>query len=397
MKILSVVAEAVQASTTMAIDAMYKQMRADGADVIGFGAGEPDFDTPEYVKKAGIQAILDNQTRYTPPAGIEVLRQAVCDRLKADCNVSYSSNQIVIGSGAKHNLHIALKTLLNPGDEVILPAPYWVSYFELIRMAGGVPVIIQTTEDSGFKITAAQLKEAVTVRTKALILNNPGNPTGMLYDKEVLSQIAEVAVQEDLYVIADEIYYSLIYDNREFISFAALGDEVKERTILINGVSKSYAMTGWRIGYAATPDHIAKIMQNYVSHAASAPSSISQWAALEALKGSQDGILEMREAFELRRDYIYDRLNQIDGVSCIRPEGAFYIMMNLEKLIGRTCYGTVIQDADDFAELFLKKGQVAVVPCTGFGAPHYVRWSYATSLDHIKEGLNRLEIFLKNV
>ena len=389
-------AEAVQASTTMAIDAMYKQMRAEGLDVIGFGAGEPDFNTPEHVKQAGIQAILDNQTRYTPPAGIEVLRKAVCDRLKADCNVSYAPNQIVVGNGAKHNLHIALKTLLNPGDEVVLPAPYWVSYFELIRMAGGVPVVIETTEDYGFKMTAAQLREAVTPSTKALILNNPGNPTGMLYDKEALSQIAEVSVQEDLYVIADEIYYSLIYDHREFTSFPTLGEEVKARTILINGVSKSYAMTGWRIGYAAAPDHIAKIMQNYVSHAASAPSSISQWAALEALRGPQDGILEMRQGFELRRDYIYERINQIDGVSCIRPEGAFYVMMNLEKLIGRLFYGTVIQNADDFAELFLKKGQVAVVPCTGFGAANYVRWSYATSMDYIREGLDRLELFIKN-
>jgi aspartate aminotransferase len=394
MKALSAVAEAVQASTTLTIDAMYKSMQADGIDVIGFGAGEPDFDTPENIKEAGIRAICENKTRYTQTAGIQELREAICYRLNEDCGIKYSPAQIVVSSGAKHNLYAALRTLINPGDEVILPAPYWVSYYELIKMVGGIPVVLSTTEEQAFKVSEAQLRSAITIKTKAIILNNPSNPTGMVYDEPALRMLANVCVEHDLYVIADEIYYGLLYDNKEFTSFVSLGDEVKARSILINGVSKSYAMTGWRIGYVAAPESIAKVMANYLSHATSAPSSISQWAAVEALKGSQDGILEMRKAFESRRDYIVSRVNQIPMVSCIKPEGAFYIMMNLDQIIGKTLHGVEIRNSDDFARIFLEKGLVAVVPCTGFGAPNYVRWSYATSMDNIKEGLTRLERFL---
>ena len=394
MKGLSVVAEAVQASTTMAIDTMYKKMRAEGQDVIGFGAGEPDFHTPNHIKSAAIWAIENNQTRYTPAAGIQELREAVCTRLLADCGVSYAPSQVVVSSGAKHNLYAALQTLVNPGDEVILPGPYWVSYYELIKMVGGVPVVIPTTQEQGFKMTAEQLQAAITEKTKALILNNPSNPTGMMYDEAALASVAEVCIKNDLYVIADEIYYSLVYDNRKFVSFVSQGERVKERTILINGVSKTYAMTGWRIGYALAPDHIAKVMANYLSHATSAPSTISQWAAVEALKGPQEGIEEMRLAFEARRNEIYAEMNRIPGVSCICPEAAFYVMMNLDQLLGKTIHGTLIRDADDFAKVFLEVGRVAVVPCTGFGAPNYVRWSYATSLENIQEGLRRLKAFL---
>ena len=396
MKPLSVTAEAVQASTTMAIDAMYKEMYAEGIDVIGFGAGEPDFDTPEHIKEAAIRAIRENKTRYTPAAGIIELRAAVCARLEADCAISYKPSEVVISSGAKHNLYAALRALLNPGDEVILPAPYWVSYYELIKMTGGVPVVLPTTAEDNFKMTPAQLRAAITPKTKVLILNNPSNPTGMLYDREALRTIADIAIECDIYVIADEIYYGLVYDDKPFISFASLGEAVRERTILINGVSKSYAMTGWRIGYALAPEPLAKIMTNYLSHATSAPSSVSQWAAVEALNGPQNTIEGMRRAFDERRQFIHKRINEIPGVSCIRPEGAFYAMMNLDGILGKTLHGVKIETADDFASVFLKEGLVAVVPCTGFGAPNYIRWSYATSLENIAEGLDRLERFLRD-
>ena len=396
MKELSRIASAVHASTTLAIDAKAKQMKADGLDVVGFGTGEPDFDTPENIKEAAYQAIREGKTKYTPAAGIIPLRKAVAESMKRELDLDYDFTQIVIASGAKHNLYAALRTLVNPGDEVILPAPYWVSYDEMIAMVGGVSVIITAGEDQNFKITAEQLEAAVTDKTKAVIINNPSNPTGMLYSKEELEAIAAVCVKHDLYIIADEIYFKLLYDGRTFTSIAALGEEVKERTIIINGVSKSYAMTGWRIGYAAAPAHIAKIMANYLSHSTGAPSTISQWAAVEAFNGPQDTIEAMRKVFEERRNYIVERMNSIEGVSCIMPEGAFYVMMNIEKLKGKTIGGCVINTSDDFAMAFLEKELVAVVPCSGFGAPDFVRWTYATSMDNIKEGLNRLERFLKS-
>ena len=395
MKELSRIASAVQASTTMAIDSLFKQMKADGIDVIGFGAGEPDFNTPDAIKQAGIEAIQNNFTRYTPAAGTLELRQAACDRLRADCGVEYKPSQVVVSSGAKHLVYLALRALVNPGDEVILPAPYWVSYIELIKMVGGVPVVIHTTEAEHFKLTADKLEAAVTPRTKAIILNNPSNPTGMMYGREELEAIADVCVRNEVYVISDEIYYSLAYDGKQFTSFAALSPEAKELTILVNGVSKSYAMTGWRIGYACANDQIAKIMANYVSHSTGSPVAISQKAAVVALNAPQDEVEAMRKAFEERRNYIVEGMNAIPGVSCIKPEGAFYVMMNLEQLIGKTIHGVEITDDDVFADAFLKHGLVAVVPGSGFGAPNFVRWSYATSLDNIKEGLARLEKFLK--
>lgn len=394
MKELSRVAQAVQASTTLAIDAMFKQMKADGIDVIGFGAGEPDFNTPDNIKEAAFKAIEENKTKYTPAAGVMELRKAVCKRLHEDCGVDYEPAQVVVASGAKHSVFVALQVLLNPGDEVILPAPFWVSYYELIKMAGGIPVIVNATEEEDFKITAEKLAAAVTPRTKAMILNNPSNPTGMMYTKDELQVIADICVENEIYVISDEIYYGLVYDGREFTSFASLSEKVKELTIIVNGVSKSYAMTGWRIGYTASNSQIAKVMANYLSHSTSAPSSVSQWAAVEALEGPQEGIRAMRDEFALRRNYIVERMNQIDGVSCLNPEGAFYVMMNIEKLIGRKFGEIEITDSDSFAKAFLEQGLVAVVPCSGFGAPNFVRWSYATSMENIKEGLDRLEKFL---
>ena len=395
MKELSRIATAVQASTTMAIDAMFKQMKADGIDVIGFGAGEPDFDTPDEIKAAGIAAIEQNVTRYTPAAGTVELRQAVCDRMRIDCGLEYKPSQVVVSSGAKHLVYLALRALVNPGDEVILPAPYWVSYYELIKMVGGVPVVVTATEAEHFKLTAEKLSAAITPNTKAIILNNPSNPTGMMYGRGELEAIADVCVKHEVYVISDEIYYGLVYDGAAFTSFAGLSPEVKELTILINGVSKSYAMTGWRIGYACANDQIAKVMANYVSHSTGSPVAISQKASVAALTGPQEKIEAMRQAFEERRNYIVERMNAIPGVSCIKPEGAFYVMMNLEELIGKTIHGVTITNDDVFADAFLKYGLVAVVPGSGFGAPNFVRWSYATSMDNIKEGLDRLEKFLQ--
>ena len=317
MKELSRIASSVQSSSTMAIDALAKQMKADGIDVIGFGAGEPDFNTPDHIKDAARKAIADNVTRYTPASGTVALKEAVCARMKEDCGIDYKPSQVVVSSGAKHCVYIALRALVNPGDEVILPAPYWVSYLELIKMVGGTPVVVTAEESADFKITAEQLKAAVTPKTKALILNNPSNPTGMVYSREELEAIARVCVENDLYIIADEIYYSLLYDGVKFTSVASLGDEVKARTILINGVSKAYAMTGWRIGYAMADEKIAKIMSSFISHSTGSPCAVSQAASVVALSSSQELVETMRQAFEERRNYIVQRMNQIDGVSCI--------------------------------------------------------------------------------
>ena len=394
MKELSKIALAIQPSTTLAIDSMFKQMKAEGQDVVGFGAGEPDFPTPDYIKEAGIEAIRNNDTKYTPSVGTVEVRKAVCQRLKEDCGIDYEPAQIAVSNGAKTCVYAALRALVNPGDEVILPAPYWVSYLELIQMVGGVPVVIHATEAEHFKITAEKLAAAITPKTKCMILNNPCNPTGMVYSKEELEAIAKVCVEKDIYVISDEIYYSLIYDGEEFTSLAAISPEIKERTLLVNGVSKSYAMTGWRIGYVAAPANIAKVIGNYLGHCTGNPCTISQKASAVALSSSQETVAEMKKAFEERRNYMVERMNQIEGVSCIKPEGAFYVMMNISKIFGKELFGHVIKDADDFGNLFLKYGKVAVVPGTGFGAPDFVRWSYATSMENIKAGLDRLESFL---
>lgn len=394
MKKLSSRAAAVQASTTLAIDSLYKQMKADGIDVIGFGAGEPDFGTPEHIKRAAIQAINEDFTKYTPVSGILELRQAVCTRLKADFDLDYQADEVVIASGAKHIIYVALQAITEPGDEIILPAPYWVSYIEQIRMVNGVPVVISTSEDENFKLTPEKLEAAITPKTKAVMLNNPSNPTGMVYSREELAAIADVCVKHDLYILSDEIYCNLVYDGRGFTSTAALSPEVKEHTILINGVSKSYAMTGWRIGYAAGSKDLIRTMGNYLSHSTGAPASFAQKGAVEALLGPQDKIEVMRKAFEARRDHFVARMNAIPGVSCLKPEGAFYIMMNLSQLLGKTLHGVKIDSDDTFASLFLKEGLVATVPCSGFGAPGFIRWSYATSPENIDEGLDRLERFL---
>ena len=395
MKELAQIASAVQVSSTMAMDMLAKQMKADGVDVVGFGAGEPDFDTPSHIKAAAIQAISGNVTRYTPATGTAALKEAVCLRMREDCGLEYEPSQVVVTSGAKHCVYIALRAVVDPGDEVILPAPFWVSYLELIKMAGGRPVVVTAQESAGFKMTAEQLAAAVTPKTKALILNNPCNPTGMVYSEEELKAIARVCVEKDIYVISDEIYYGLLYDRVKWVSFASLGEDVKERTILINGVSKSYAMTGWRIGYLLSSERIAGVMANYLSHSTGSPSSISQAASVAALTGPQDCVEEMRRTFEERRDYIVGRVNAMDGVSCLKPQGAFYIMMNIEKQLGRTICGEAIGSSDDFSRALLKHGLVATVPGSGMGAPGFIRWSYAVGMDDIRRGMDRLEACLK--
>ena len=394
MKSLSTIASNVQASTTLALDALYKEMKANGVDVIGFAAGEPDFPTPDYIKYAGMAAIVHDETRYTPASGTLALKKAVCKRLKEDLGLDYEPANIVCSSGAKHCLYIALRAIINPGDEVIIPTPAWVTYNEMVKMVGAEPVTIVCTEAENFKLTPEKLEAAITDKTKCVMLNNPSNPTGMLYSREELQGIADVCVKHDLFIIADEIYYKLLYDGREFTSIASLGEDVKELTIIINGVSKSYAMTGWRIGYIAADKRVVSVMSKYLSHSTGNPSAPAQAASVVALNAPQDTVEEMRKAFEKRRDYMVERMNQIPGVSCLKPEGAFYVMMNISKLIGKTLHGQVINNADDFGDIFLKEGLVCIVPCTGFGDPNFLRWSYATSMENIKEGLDRLERFL---
>lgn len=396
LKPISKIASQVQASTTLVIDAMFKDMKANGIDVVGFGAGEPDFPTPEHIKQAGIMAIENNRTRYTPASGLLDLKKAACYRLEQDNHLVYHPEQIVVASGAKHAIFLALMVLCDPGDEVVIAAPYWLSYSEMVQQAGAVPVIVTAKEEQHFKITAEQLDRAITPKTKVFMLNSPSNPTGMVYTRAELEAIAEVCIKHNIYVIADDIYSNLVYDDLEYCSIASLGEEIQRRCIVINGVSKSYAMTGWRIGYAAAAPEIARAMSNYVSHSTSAPSTISQYAAIEALCGPQEDIEEMRQAFQARRDHLVARMNQIAGVSCIKPQGAFYVMMNMQSFLGREMYGKRIESAEDFAQLFLEKGLVATVPCTAFAAPGFIRWSYATSMQEIDKGLDRLETFIKN-
>lgn len=386
--------KAISPSPTLLIDAKFKQMKADGMDVVGFGAGEPDFDTPQHIKDAAIAAINAGFTKYTPASGTLDIKKAVCDKLKRDNGLSYEPNQIVVSNGAKHSLINAFGAILNPGDEVIVPAPYWVSYPEMIKYNDGVPVILYTTEEKGFKFSAEDFKAAITPKTKAIVLNSPSNPTGMVYTEEELRAIADVAVENNIFVISDEIYEYLVYDGVKHVSIASFNDKIKDLTIIINGVSKTYAMTGWRIGYTASNAEIAKAMGNVQSHTTSNPNSIAQAATVAALNGPMDELREMIKAFDERRRYMADRINSIDGVSCLVPQGAFYVMMNISALKGKTIKGKLINTADDFSEVFLEKELVAVVSGNGFDAPDYVRWSYATSMENIKEGIDRLERLL---
>ena len=383
----------VSPSSTLAIDSKYKEMKKSGLDVVGFGAGEPDFDTPRHIKDAAIKAINDGFTKYTPASGTLDLKKAICDKFKRENGLDYTVKNIVVSNGAKHSLLNALGAIVNPGDEVLFSSPYWVSYKEMVKISDGVPVVIDTREEDNFKFTAEELEAAITDKTKALILNTPSNPTGMVYSESELAAIAEVVKKHDLFVISDEIYEHLIYDMERPRSIATI-DGMKDRTIVVNGVSKTFAMTGWRIGYTAANEEITSLMANVQSHYTSNPNSIAQVAALAALTGPMDSVIDMKKAFNERRLYMVERMNKIPGVSCIKPEGAFYVMMNISALKGKKIDGKTIETSDDFAGAFLEKELVAVVPCSGFGNDNFVRWSYATSMDNIKKGLDRLEKFI---
>ncbi|MBE3572935.1 MAG: pyridoxal phosphate-dependent aminotransferase [Moorella humiferrea] len=389
-------AAGISPSPTLAIDAQAKAMKAKGIQVINFSAGEPDFDTPEHIKEAAVAALKAGFTRYTPVAGIPELRQAVCDCLKAR-GLSYEPADIVVSCGAKHSLYNAMQVLLNEGDEVILCAPYWVSYYEQVKLAGGVPVVVNTDAATDFKLTPDALKAALTPRTKLLILNSPCNPTGVVYSRSELEALAEVILAHDLMVISDEIYAALLYDGLNHHRIASLGPEIKERTIVIDGVSKTYAMTGWRIGYAAAPRAIATAMTDLQSHSTSNPTSIAQKAALAALTGSQEPVTAMRNEFARRRDRILTGLRELPGVECNQPGGAFYVFPFIGKLLGRRFRDRVLNNSTDVAAVLLQEYQVAVVPGVAFGTDPYLRLSYATSMEQIEAGLERLAAFVREL
>jgi aspartate aminotransferase len=387
-------ANAIQDSITMAISAKAKAMKAAGQNVLSFSAGEPDFDTPDAIKAAGIQSINEGKTKYTAAAGIPELRAAVASKLQADNNVSYESSQIVVSCGAKHSIFNALMAVVQSGDEVIIPSPYWVSYPDQVKLMGATPVIVTTTDQSAFKMTPQQLEQAITPQTKLVILNSPSNPTGGIYSKDELQALADVIVKHQVLVLSDEIYEHLVYGGAKHYSIASFGSEIKALSIVINGVSKAYSMTGWRIGYMAAAAPIAKACAKLQSQVTSNPTVASQYAALEALTGSQAAVSEMRSAFSVRREVMTDGLNAIEGISCLLPGGAFYTFPNVSALYGKRSSVGVIQNSVDFCAHLLEEQEMACVPGSGFGADDYIRLSYACSSEDIQAGLARLSAFV---
>ncbi len=391
---LSKMGLAIEQSVTLAISAKASALKKAGENIINFSVGEPDFNTPENIQKAGIEAITSGITKYTPASGTPTLKEAICKKFEIDNSLIYKPSEIIISNGGKHSLYNALMAILNPGDEVIFSVPYWVSYPELVKIAGGKPVMIKTLEEGEFKFSSKELEAHLTDKTKAIIINSPSNPTGAVYNKEELEDIADWAVKNNIFVISDELYEKLIYDGQEHISIASLNKDIKSLTITINGVSKAYAMTGWRIGYAAADEKIIKIMSNIQSHTTSNPSSISQYASVEALLGSQENLALMKVEFNKRRKTMAKLINSINGISCTIPKGAFYIMLNYSQLKGKRIEDIEINTSTDFANLLLDKCKVAVVPGAAFGDGDYVRLSYATSLENIISGLNRVKDLL---
>lgn len=387
----------IHPSVTLAIDARAKQLRAMGLDVIGFGAGEPDFDTPRYIKSAARDALDAGMTKYTPVAGTVELRTEIQQKLLHDNGLDYELADIIVSSGAKQCLFNALSAILDPGDEVLLPSPCWVSYPEMVRMAGGVPVMVKGDEANGFLVDADALRPHVTERTKALILNSPNNPSGSVYSRALLEGIAALAVEKQFYVISDEIYEKLIYDGEAHVSIASLGNEIRAQTIVVNGVSKSYAMTGWRIGYAAGPKAVIRAMTAFQSHSTSNPNSIAQHAAAVALTNGEKFMHDSLVEFDARRRLMHQLISEIPGLSAALPKGAFYMMLNISALIGKSLNGRAIRGSDDFAEMLLESQKVAVVPARAFGDDRYVRLSYATSRDKITLGLARIAEFVKEL
>jgi len=375
-------------SLTLAIDSKAKAMKAEGIDVCGFGAGEPDMDTPEHIKAAAITALKNGQTKYTPSSGIPELRKAISEKFSRDNGLAYKPSQVIVSSGAKHSCFNAIAAVINPGDEVIIPAPFWLSYPEMVRLAGGVPVLVQTKEENNWKITAAEFENAMTPCTKMIIINSPGNPTGSVYTREELRAISEVAAEEDIFILSDEIYEKLTYDGAAHVSIASLTPEAYDLTITVNGFSKAYAMTGWRLGYLGAPEPIAKAIDSMQSHMTSNPCSFAQYGGLAALTGDQQGVSDMRDEFDVRRQYMFERISSFSGITAVRPLGAFYVLANISS------FGLKSQN---FADRLLSKANVAVVPGIAFGDDRTVRLSYATSLDVIKTGLDRLEEFCKSL
>ncbi|MDK2868463.1 MAG: aspartate aminotransferase [Clostridiales bacterium] len=396
MKALSEKNAGIAASLTLAISAKAKQLQAQGVDVVSFGAGEPDFNTPENIRNAAIERINKGGNGYTPASGLIELKEAICRKLLRDNALEYTAKHIVVSNGAKHSLNNVLMAICNPGDEVLIPGPYWVSYYELVKLADGEPVIVETSAANNFTVTIEALRAALTPKTKAIMINSPNNPTGAVYSEALLRQIGDFAVENDLYIISDEIYEKLIYDEKH-VSVASFSEAIKERTIVVNGLSKAYAMTGWRIGYTASNEAIAKIMSNIQSHATSNPNTIAQYAGIEALDGNQDTIETMRLAFDERRQYMMKTIAAMKGVTCVNPKGAFYVMMDVSSFYGKEVNGIRIENSMSFADALLETDRVAVIPGIAFGADQYVRLSYATSMANIVEGLKRIETFIGKI
>jgi len=375
-------------SLTLAVDSKAKAMKAEGIEVFGFGAGEPDMDTPEHIKAAAITALQQGRTKYTPSAGIPELRQAISQKFLKDNGLDYKSSQVIVSNGAKQSCFNAIAAVVNEGDEVIIPAPYWLSYPEMVRLVGGQPVIVETREENNWKLTAEDFENAMTPRTKMIIINSPGNPTGSVYTRDELRALAEVAAEEDIFILSDEIYEKLTYDGAEHISIASISPEAYDLTITVNGFSKAYAMTGWRLGYLAAPEPIARAIDSMQSHMTSNACSFAQYGGLAALTGDQQCVVDMREEFDIRRQYMFERLTQIPGVTAVRPQGAFYVLANI---------GSLGINSQNFADRLLSKSNVAIVPGIAFGDDRTVRLSYATSLDVIKSGVDRIEEFCKTL
>jgi len=397
MSILSNRAKSLKPSPTLAINAKAKSIQAQGIHVISFGAGEPDFDTPQNIKQAAKKAIDDGFTKYTPVGGIDELKDAIIKKFQRDSGLSYKRSEIIVSCGGKHSFYNLAQAIFDQGEEVIIPAPYWVSYPPMVALANATPVIVETSEKNGFKITPGELKKAITPKTKALIINSPSNPTGSAYTKKELEKIAEIAISKNFFVISDEIYEKIVYDGFEFTSIASLSEEMKKRTIIVHGVAKTYAMTGWRIGYTAGSEEIISAMNNIQSQSTSNPTSIAQKASVEALIGPQNEVDKMVSAFAQRRNYIVDHLNKIPGVSCYKPVGSFYVFPNFSSYYGKSYQGKKIENSTHLADFFLDVAKVAVVPGVEFGADPFERLSFATSMENIKEGLDRIEEALKKL
>lgn len=388
-------ASSIKPSPTLAISAKAKKLKSEGVDIINFGIGEPDFDTPQNIKKAAIDAINNGFTKYCPVAGTPDIKKAIIAKLKEDNNLDYSPEEIIVSCGAKHSLYNIFQAVFNPGDEVIVPSPYWVSYPDMAILAGALPVIVSTDDKTNFKVTAKQIEHVITPKTKALILNSPSNPTGNTYTFDELKEIAKVCVEHHLLIISDEIYEKLVYDNFKYYSIAQVSKEVQNQTLVVNGVSKAFAMTGWRIGYCAGPKDIIAAMTKIQSQSTSNPTSISLKATTEALNGPKDEMEKMRQEFEKRRNYIVEKLNSIDGIKCVKPNGAFYVFPNISKLLGKKYSNKTINTDVELCEYLLDNARIAVVPGSAFGLPGYIRLSYATSMGNIIEGISRLEKAVK--